>query len=344
MEGLIMFSRNYLGVHTLSDVLAGFAASCLALVIAAALENWTDKDHSRDLWYMIGGLLLCAVLVLYYETKSFPLIYTDSGSLLVDPAKMKADSFEGIGALSTFVICRYIERRKFNFDTSLSWKDRFIIGTFALIPGYWLFNEIVPLVESVSNRYVAKYAWFTVMLLYAMLLVPYIMQQIEKHCKWVNKPEKNFASLTSKLIERGLTISTMESCTAGLIATLITNLDGSSKAMKGSFITYSNEAKIYCGVDRDIIDTYGVYSRETAIAMAIASRKPYSADIGVGVTGSLGIIDPDNSDSVPGEVYFAIDFQGKIIDGYLNIPNQGSKFQNKLYTAQEVCRKLLEII
>ena len=160
----------------------------------------------------------------------------------------------------------------------------------------------------------------------------------------MNKLEKDYASLTSKLIERGLTISTMESCTAGLIATLITNLDGSSKAMKGSFITYSNEAKVYCGVDKEIIDTYGVYSRETAIAMATASRKPYSADIGVGVTGSLGIVDPDNSDSVPGEVYFAIDFRGKIYNYYLTIPNQGSKFQNKLYTAQEVCSKLLEII
>ena len=160
----------------------------------------------------------------------------------------------------------------------------------------------------------------------------------------MNKLEKDFASLTSKLIERGLTISTMESCTAGLIATLITNLDGASNAMKGAFVTYSNEAKVYCGVDKDIIDTYGVYSRETAIAMATASRKPYSADIGVGVTGSLGIVDPDNSDSVPGEVYFAIDFRGKIYDYYLNVPNQGSKFQNKLYTAQEVCRKLLEII
>lgn len=183
MEGLIMFSRNLLGVHTLADVLAGFASSCLALVIAAAMEKWTDRDSSKDLWYMIGGLLLCAALVVYYATKSFPLVYTDTGSLLVDPMKMKADSYEGIGALSTFVICRYIERRKFNFDTSLSWKDRFIIGTFALIPGYWLFNEIVPLVESFSNRCVAKYAWFTVMLLYTMLLVPYVMQQIEKHCK-----------------------------------------------------------------------------------------------------------------------------------------------------------------
>ena len=160
----------------------------------------------------------------------------------------------------------------------------------------------------------------------------------------MNKLEKDFASLTSKLIERGLTISTMESCTAGLIATLITNLDGASNAMKGAFVTYSNEAKVYCGVDKDIIDTYGVYSRETAIAMATASRKPYSADIGVGVTGSLGIVDPDNSDSVPGEVYFAIDFKGKIYDYYLEVPDQGSKYKNKLYTAQEVCSKLLEII
>ena len=161
---------------------------------------------------------------------------------------------------------------------------------------------------------------------------------------YIINPEKGFAVLTARLIELGLTISTMESCTAGLIATLITNLDGSSKAMKGSFITYSNEAKIHCGVDKDIIDTYGVYSRETAIAMAAACRIPYSADIGVGVTGTLGIIDPDNSDSVPGEVYFAIDFKGKIYDYYLKVPDQGSKFQNKIYTAQNVCRKLLEIV
>ena len=183
MEGLIMLSRNFLGVHTLEDVLVGFVSSCLALVIAASLEKRTDRDPSMDLWYMIGGLLLCAVLVLYYETKSFPLVYTDTGLLLVDPKKMRADSYEGIGALSSFVICRYIERRKFSFDTLLSRKDRFIIGAFALLPGYWLFTNIIPLVESFSNRSLAKYAWFTVMMPYTMLLVPYIMQQTAKHCK-----------------------------------------------------------------------------------------------------------------------------------------------------------------
>ena len=189
MEILIMLSRNFLGVHTLADVLAGFAASCVALVIAALLERWTDKDFSRDRWYLIGGLVLCAVLVLYYELKSFPLIYADDGSLLVDPARMRNDSYEGIGALSTFVICRYIERHKFHFDTQLSWKNRFIIGTFAIIPGYVLFNNTVTVVQSFSNRSVGKYAWFTVMMLYTMLLVPYVMQVIAKRCKWVKTEE-----------------------------------------------------------------------------------------------------------------------------------------------------------
>ena len=158
------------------------------------------------------------------------------------------------------------------------------------------------------------------------------------------KTENDFAALTARLIERGLTISTMESCTSGLIASLITDLDGSSKATKGSFVTYSNEAKVHCGVDKNIIDTYGVYSRETAIAMASACRRPYSADIGVGVTGSLGVVDPDNAGSVPGEVYFAIDFRGKVYGYYLKVPDQGSKFQNKIYTAQDVCSRLLEIL
>lgn len=189
MEALIMLSRNFLGVHTLEDVLVGCASSCLALTIAAALENWTEKDISRDRWYLIGGLALCVLLVLYYEFKSFPLVYTETGSLLVDPAKMKSDSFEGIGALSSFLICRYIERRKLHFDTQLSWKNRFIIGTFALIPGYWLFSNTVTLVQSFSNRSIGKFAWLTVMMFYTMLLVPYVMQLIAKRCKWVQTEE-----------------------------------------------------------------------------------------------------------------------------------------------------------
>ena len=59
---------------------------------------------------------------------------------------------------------------------------------------------------------------------------------------------KEYELLTRKLIEKKLTITTMESCTAGLIMSLITDTEGSSAITKGGFVTYSNEAKVKNGV------------------------------------------------------------------------------------------------
>ena len=74
-----------------------------------------------------------------------------------------------------------------------------------------------------------------------------------------------YTELTLGLIRRGLTITTMESCTSGQIASLITDTEGSSAVLKGAFVTYSNEAKIMQGVPAAIIGTYGVYSAETRL-------------------------------------------------------------------------------
>lgn len=117
----------------------------------------------------------------------------------------------------------------------------------------------------------------------------------------------HYEKLTKLLIKKHMTITTMESATAGQIASLITDTEGSSAVLKGAFVTYSNEAKIQQGVPREIIETYSVYSGETAAAMAQACLKAYGADIGIGVTGTMGNVDPANAEaSVPGEVYFAI--------------------------------------
>ena len=122
---------------------------------------------------------------------------------------------------------------------------------------------------------------------------------------------QKYERLTQALIARNLSVTTMESCTSGQIASLITDTEGASAIMKGAFVTYSNEAKIREGVPAEIIEKYGVYSAETAAAMAEACRNAFHADLGIGVTGSFGNTDPANADSVPGEVFFAIsDVQG----------------------------------
>lgn len=153
-----------------------------------------------------------------------------------------------------------------------------------------------------------------------------------------------YRNLTLELIGRQFTITTMESATSGQIASLITDTEGASAIMKGAFVTYSNEAKIQQGVPADVIETYGVYSSETARAMAGVCRKMYRADIGIGVTGTMGNVDPANQDSVPGQVYFAIDFQGMVQDFYRELEPQESRLAYKMLVAGEVAAELEKIL
>ena len=83
-----------------------------------------------------------------------------------------------------------------------------------------------------------------------------------------NNVRELYAEIIRTLISRGMTITTMESCTGGLIASLLTDTEGASAALRGAYVTYSNEAKKAAGVPAEILDRYGVYSKETARSMA----------------------------------------------------------------------------
>ena len=90
--------------------------------------------------------------------------------------------------------------------------------------------------------------------------------------------------IIEKLIESHTTISTMESCTSGMIASMITDTEGASAIFPGGFVTYLNETKILVGVDAQVIRKYGVYSRECAEAMAKTVQEKLGTDIAIGIT------------------------------------------------------------
>ena len=79
--------------------------------------------------------------------------------------------------------------------------------------------------------------------------------------------------VVKKLINANITISTMESCTSGLIASMITDTEGASAIFPGGYVTYLNETKVLVGVNEEVIRQYGVYSRECAQAMAETVQK-----------------------------------------------------------------------
>ena len=168
------------------------------------------------------------------------------------------------------------------------------------------------------------------------------MKEADSQRSRENEIRKNYRELTELLITKKMTITTMESATSGQIASLITDTEGSSAVLKGAFVTYCNEAKIMQGVPTEVIENYTVYSRETAEAMARACAERYNADIGIGVTGTMGNIDPANAaTSVPGQVYYAIIIQGEMKSYYVELDPQPTRLAYKLEVAQKVYESIM---
>lgn len=108
------------------------------------------------------------------------------------------------------------------------------------------------------------------------------------------------------LTKRKETISTMESCTGGMVANEITNIPGASEVFQLGIVSYSNHMKEKYGMDSKIIDQYTVYSMEVAKEMARLATVNGESDYGVGITGTLNRQDPNNPTDKMNMVYFTI--------------------------------------
>ncbi len=99
----------------------------------------------------------------------------------------------------------------------------------------------------------------------------------------------------------GLTLATMESCTGGLVSSIVTDAEGAGYFLGGA-VTYDVEAKFSFGVPRVLVERFGVVSPQVAASMAERAAAHFHADCGVGVTGVAG---PGPEDGVPAGTAFA---------------------------------------
>ena len=113
--------------------------------------------------------------------------------------------------------------------------------------------------------------------------------------------------VVSRLLrERGLTLSTAESCTGGLIAKRVTDIPGASQIFRGGVVSYTNDVKAdVLGVPRATLDACGAVSEPVARAMAEGCRRLCGSDIALAVTGLAGPEGDDRGNEV-GTVYIAL--------------------------------------
>ena len=91
------------------------------------------------------------------------------------------------------------------------------------------------------------------------------------------------------ILARGVTLSTAESCTGGMLAECITSVPGASGAFAGGVVSYSEDVKMkVLGVKKETLDAYTVYSAETASEMSRGVMELMGTDAAAAVTGIAG--------------------------------------------------------
>ena len=115
--------------------------------------------------------------------------------------------------------------------------------------------------------------------------------------------EESARRVLRRACDTGLMLATAESCTGGLLASLLTDVEGVSSAFDRGFVTYSSEAKCeLLHIAPETVESCGAVSRTVAIAMAEGALAASRADIVLAITGFAG---PGAPDDEPGLVHFA---------------------------------------
>ena len=172
---LVGFSRNYLGVHSVLDVIFGFLCTLAVLVIIKKLFDKLDEYPNLDLIIAAVGIIASVLLVVYAMTKSYPMDYDAAGKLIVDPAKLMLDSIQNAGLLCGISISWVVERRLINFSVDGSLKDRVLRGLCAFIGFELIVTVLVPWASTGIGRFLSAF----ILGLFIMVIVPFCIKYFQ---------------------------------------------------------------------------------------------------------------------------------------------------------------------
>lgn len=174
---LVMFSRNYVGVHTPQDVIVSFILGICLLLASKPLFKWMDSKKNNDLIFAGVLTLICVILQLYVTFKNYP---TECFGIraLYNPTPIKIDTLAKIGCTLGLLYGWVIENRVINFNPNIGTVSnkvlRALIGIGVLC---LLLITLKPLCISIIGKPFGQFICYFVIGLYITLIHPYIIKK-----------------------------------------------------------------------------------------------------------------------------------------------------------------------
>ena len=170
------FSRNYLGVHTPQDVLVGMMLSICVLWSVAKLMRYFEAHPEKIDVFLLYGIVIGVLMLLYITYKSYPMTYQD-GRLLVDPKKMMADGYGDLGKMIGFFIGLYVERHWVKFRAPGATKKGIFICLLGILTLSLVVAFVKPMMYTVFPRHWGKLAYNLVYHMYIVCGFPLVLKQ-----------------------------------------------------------------------------------------------------------------------------------------------------------------------
>lgn len=188
---IVAFSRNWLGAHTLKDVLVAILLSCAVLCIVNVVRHFLEKKPSLDLWILVVVTVLSVAALIFLSLKSYPIDFMDDGiTILVEPDKMLTDCFTATGTTIGAILGWWLERHFVKFQTNVDKKTKIIRSVVGLAIFGLLLLVLSPALKFLGEhiQHIVKYFILT---FFAMFVYPLIFSSIEKALKNRESREKN---------------------------------------------------------------------------------------------------------------------------------------------------------
>ncbi|WP_210529291.1 CinA family protein [Rubellimicrobium arenae] len=159
----------------------------------------------------------------------------------------------------------------------------------------------------------------------------------------IPKPlEDAITRILQKACDADLALATAESCTGGLLASLLTDVEGCSHAFERGFVVYTEDAKTQMlGVSPEMLEEHTAVSEPVARAMAEGALEHSPADIAVAITGYAG---PAGEEAEEGLVHFACARRGRDTihrEAHYGAIGRGGVRLKCLMTATEMIEEML---